>query len=380
MTPEEKILILLSNKSLSESGQQYFKSLLEANPDWDKIISASRFHSLAPLLIKHLTESNLQNALPSAQLEKIKSIARNQTIKRLKIISVYREFTTALISKNIDFILLKGLYLSDNFYSNPELRPMQDIDLLVREKDLHALLLLMKELNAKSLVELQTDFINGFMQHLPPFVYKEVMIEIHTNIVSANEPVSFKPESLWTAIELKKIQNIDSLVFSAELNFVYLCIHLGRHVRTAKYRLIWFTDIMQFLATVKLDINKVKAIISNAGAAELVSDVLCLLEKYWEFPIPDELKSNSLTLSSRVIMNFEDGLLRRNSPDEFYNFQSWKQIPGFLNKLRYLFGIAFPSISYMKKKYSFSSSLLLIPLYPYNASKVIFKGIKLLIS
>ena len=381
MTPEEKILILLSNYFLSVEHLSSLTELLAQNPDWAKLIAPIRFHSLSPLIVKHISENNLQNNLPSSSWDKTLGFARTQTVRRLKLIAVFQELSAIFKENNIEFILLKGLYLSDNFYSNPTLRPMQDIDILVKEETLSRVITILESSGATRLVELQSEYINSLLQHIPPFIYKDVMLEVHTNIVAANLPYSFTPDLLWSNISNHQIQKTNTLVFNPELNLVYLCIHLFRHLRTAKFKLIWFTDILQFLSkTTSLDYAVLKSLAAETRSDEAIGQIFFFLQNFWnqktiaDFPIP------IIEPDERILRNFQNGLLRGQNPDEFSNFEAWKQIPGIFNKLRYLSGIAFPSSAYMKKKYSLSSSLLLIPIYPFNALKVCFKGVKLLIS
>ncbi len=355
--------------------------MLSQHPDWTKLIAPIRFHSLSPLLVKHISEGNLQNNLPSESWNKIFGIARLQTARRLQIIVVFQELSAILKANNIDFILLKGLFLSDNFYSNPALRPMQDIDILVKTEDLPKVVQIFETSGVTRLVELQSEYINSLLQHIPPFIYKEAMIEVHTNLVAANLPYSFTPGILWNNLTTLQIQKTDTLVFDPELNLIYLCIHLFRHLRTAKFKLIWFTDILQFLSKTPLpDYEKLKSLAKETRTEEAIGQVFFFLQKFWNQKFVADFPIQIIEPNDRVLRNFQEGLLRNQNPDEFSNFEAWKQIPGTFNKLRYLSGIAFPSSAYMKKKYSLSSSLLLIPLYPFNALKVIFKGLKLLLS
>lgn len=380
MTIEEKILLLTSNPSFSEYRLVNFTELISLQPDWNKLASAALFHSLSPLFVKHITMAGLQNNLPSQTWEKILTIARFQTARRLKLILVFQELSAILKANNINIILLKGLFLSDNYYENPALRPMQDIDVLVKDEDLPGVIHIFETLGATRLVELQSEYINSLLQHIPPFIYKDVMIEVHTKLVAANLPYSFTPDILWNNLNNHQIQKTNTLVFNPELNLIYLCVHLFRHLRTAKFKLIWFTDILQFLSkTTSFDYGKLKSLAAQTRTAEAIGQVFFFLQKFWyqqinaNFPIP------ILEPDKRVLRNFHDGLLRGQNPDEFSNFEAWKRIPRINNKARYLFALVFPSVAYMKKKYATKSSLPLTLFYPYNAIKVTLKGLKILL-
>jgi hypothetical protein len=381
MLPEEKILLLSSFYTLSSEQLVTLSDLLSQNPDWKKITAASRFHSLAPLIVKHIFEGNLSNKLPVSAWQNILGVARIQADRRLRIISIFRELCSLFKEQNIDFILLKGLYLSDIYYTNPGLRPMQDIDFLVKSVDLERAVQILDHSGASRMIELQSEFINSFLQHIPPFVYKDVVIEIHTNLVASNESYNFTPDILWNNTINLEVQKLNISVFSPELNLIYLCVHLIRHVRTAKFRLIWFTDILQvFNRTGSLNISKFMLLSNEIKAEQTIAETFFLLNYFWNIEKNQRIPIKAIEPDPRVLRNFSNGLLRKQNPDEFYTLEAWKRIPGIKNKLRFFSGLAFPSVIFMKKKYSPRSPLLLILLYPYNALKVTFKGLKILLT
>ena len=379
MTPEEQILLLSSFYSLSSDQMQALGALMNQSPDWNQIITASRFHSLTPLLAKHMSDGNLQEKLPSSVYEKIIGLSRLQTARSLKIVSVFQKLSSKLKENNVDFILLKGLFLANNYYSNPALRPMQDIDLLVKKENLQQIVKLMEELGARRLVELQSDYINSLLQHIPPFIYKEVIIEIHTNITAANEPYSFTGDILWNNTLTLEIQKVNTRVFSPELNLIYICVHLFRHVQSTKFKLIWFTDLMQILSGSDLyDSSKIKLIANQTNSAQTLKELSFLLNNFWYFKVEEKLSVSAQIPDNRLLQNFRDGMLRKKKPDEYYTFNTWRRIPGTYNKIRFVLGLAFPSTDFMIKKYKLKSRLPLFPLYFFNALKVSFKGIKIL--
>jgi hypothetical protein len=380
MTPEEQILLLSSFYSLSSDQMQALGALMNQSPDWNQIITASRFHSLTPLLAKHMSDGDLQEKLPSSAYEKTIGLSRLQTARSLKIVSVFQELSSKLKENNVDFILLKGLFLANNYYSNPALRPMQDIDLLVKKENLQQIVKLMEELGARRLVELQSDYINSLLQHIPPFIYKEVIIEIHTNITAANEPYSFTGDILWNNTLTLEIQKVNTRVFCSRIESdIYLVSIYSGMFRPPKFKLIWFTDLMQILSGSDLyDSSKIKLIANQTNSAQTLKEVSFLLNNFWNFKVEEKLSVSAQIPDNRLLQNFRDGILRKKKPDEYYTFNTWRRIPGTYNKIRFVLGLAFPSTDFMIKKYKLKSRLPLFPLYFFNALKVSFKGIKIL--
>lgn len=100
---------------------------------WDELPAQAELHGMAPLLGHHIEKSGF--AIPKDT---------DQTLKALYLRSraynqIYERVLTEIISsfKNADIqpLLLKGLALAYQYYPDPALRPISDIDLLLRKED-----------------------------------------------------------------------------------------------------------------------------------------------------------------------------------------------------------------------------------------------------
>jgi hypothetical protein len=196
MLPEQHLILLAAKTEQPDSQKQAFSVLIQRIHDWNRIMQAARIHGLIPLLHKHISGYGLTDSLPSEASQQLAGLLKRQAMHNLSLVAVYREIIPLIKEQKIDFIFFKGLHLAEKLYGNPVLRPMIDIDILVKSGDLHRISALFEGLGASRLIELQTAFINRFLQHAPPFIYKDVLIEIHTSLTAINEPYFIPPEIL----------------------------------------------------------------------------------------------------------------------------------------------------------------------------------------
>ncbi|MFW6198806.1 MAG: nucleotidyltransferase family protein [Acidobacteriota bacterium] len=106
---------------------------MSAAIDWDRLPDLAEVHGLAPLLYEHLEP--MGTFVPRAARQRLLTYriqhahaARVRAAVLAEILALYRDL-------EIDVLLLKGAALAHLLYPRPDLRPMRDIDLLVRPVD-----------------------------------------------------------------------------------------------------------------------------------------------------------------------------------------------------------------------------------------------------
>lgn len=139
-----------------------------------------------------------------------------------------------LADNQLPVIALKGLSLAQYIYGDIALRPMSDMDLLVKEEDLVRAGRILLTLGYRqyypaweSMLKLRT------FQHLPPFMNQNgAMIELHWNIVTPDSPIKVDLDGLWARACLIKVDDVEVRALSPEDLFLHLCIHACSHLQT----------------------------------------------------------------------------------------------------------------------------------------------------
>ncbi|MBN2829208.1 MAG: nucleotidyltransferase family protein [Candidatus Cloacimonetes bacterium] len=138
---ERHLLHAILDKS-SESALSHFESWL-ASINFEEIEGGS--YRLIPALYKRI--SLLKPDFPHKN--RMKGIYRYFLYKNNSIMHNGLTLLDAFSRNNIDCILLKGAALITSYYGEPALRPMNDLDILVRREDAQKAFSLMEELGWK---------------------------------------------------------------------------------------------------------------------------------------------------------------------------------------------------------------------------------------
>ncbi len=150
----------------------------------------------------------------------------------------------------IPFLLLKGAALNLSTYDRPELRPMTDIDILVRPADVPAAdqLLMSAGCHAgRPLV--RRDFF-------PRYYYEQeyqipgpprCRLELHAHLFRPLRYMQTVPvEGMWDDPIRAKLDGVDVLLPSNENMVIHLAAHSTIH---GNVRLLWLYDIFRFVRT-----------------------------------------------------------------------------------------------------------------------------------
>jgi len=101
--------------------------------DWDRIIEQSVNNGVGPLLYQSLEKIEAETDIPDEVLLKLRKIYLVSALRNLRLYQQLSKILSALQKAEIPVIVLKGACLAEKVYCNIALRPMVDIDLLVRK-------------------------------------------------------------------------------------------------------------------------------------------------------------------------------------------------------------------------------------------------------
>ena len=127
--------------------------------------------------------------------------------------NLYHELShvlTVLRHDDIPVIVLKGAHLAEIVYENIALRPMCDVDLLVKKEDLTRV--------QRKLLE------TGYS----PFTNR-LLLDIHWHLENSMTDLPVDMDMIWERAQPAFIAGVKVLVLSPEDLLLHLCLHLGFH-------------------------------------------------------------------------------------------------------------------------------------------------------
>jgi len=288
-------------------------------------------------------------ALP---LDRWRAAARAVAASNVSSLSELTALRAMLRRDRRQVILLKGAALLDDEYrGRVGLRPLGDIDLLVRPSDLPSVTGWLRDRGYKPVSSSSPFFSRGV-----------VSFDLHTEIVGS-EWVGLKgrafrldPAALWREATPLEPHDPTTLVLSP----VHLRLHLVVHALKHSYsRLIWLVDLALVLrdapwASLLREARAAGAMRPLAYAVSALDTLLGRLE------MPDAVRGELPALSAleRAFIRLVASRRGMETPGELLVAFS---IPGAIGKAAYLAELVFPQRPVLARHYPMTPSWLLYP-------------------
>jgi hypothetical protein len=337
--------------------------------DWEAVVQLSERHNVAPLLYYELKNSHQCLYVPDEIKQKLReSYLCNswQNTQRYNDTSIILK---SLQNAGIQVIALKGIALAELVYKNIALRPMEDVDLLVRRSDFHKLDGVFSELGYKNVTVLLSKRHINWVRHLN-YSKGNGHIEVHPEIAEKSD---MDP---WMNAVSARIAGTRALTLGAEDFVIHLCLHLEYHLRTSPVPLIWWIDIKKILEHYENTLNwdRLLRIAKEHKTHGIIHRMLKTVKDEFNTNIPaDTLAQLS---HDGMALSMEDLLFLDKAGSQNVNrmllFTS--RAPTLPDKAYHIFRRLFPSRDFMMRNYSIRNPKLL---YFYYFLPTIEAAIKL---
>lgn len=108
-------------------------SALKAVPSLDELAIAAEQHGMEPLVLAHVGQAGLEiSGDVDARLRARRTQHAHAAAVRFRVVA---DVASAMAQARVPFLVLKGAALANLVYGDPRLRPMRDVDLLIRKPD-----------------------------------------------------------------------------------------------------------------------------------------------------------------------------------------------------------------------------------------------------
>lgn len=241
---------------------------------WERLPGQAEVHGLAPLVYTHLKQAGIQPP-PDTRRQLQALYLRHRRANQIRGEEL-RRILGAFEASGIQAIALKGAAVSHIVYPEPALRPMSDLDLLVRASDArHAQALLARlgyraALPASKLlphrhltiataevhglpvqVEIHHRLLSDYFDSLLAFVGNRWSIGVKTG-----ERHASAAEALMDRARPFAVGDTTALALGHEDMLAHLCQHLRSHVNVWDFpRLIWVADVVGYAEQFAVEID-----------------------------------------------------------------------------------------------------------------------------
>ncbi len=244
--------------------------MLSLEIHWDALVEKGLRHGVASLLHSYLSRWDTRHEVPTGISRRLKNIYYANALRAVRAEEQLSDILGCLGDNGVEAILLKGLFLSKSVYQNIALRPIGDIDLLIRRDDIA-----------------RTDSLLhgiGFMPapgSFPLRYYREVHfhamyvrdsgpgsipLEIHWGLQDRFNLLRMDMDEIWSRVRPWSIGRRSIPAMCPEDLLAYLCYHADKHTCFSRYiedfshigpevvlgnmvsaELLWYADILRLI-------------------------------------------------------------------------------------------------------------------------------------
>jgi hypothetical protein len=288
LASEDLLILECARTELTAAGMARVEALLSEELDWDYILEASIRHGVAPLLhraLDGLRSSGARAEVPVEFAAELRRLYERNGIRNQRLYGVLRDILGSFGRVGVEALGLKDLQLVPEVYRDPALRPIGDIDLLVRREDYESAASCLGDLGFSPLPSADTPFARryAFAQHFRRDT-DDVWVDLQWNILELEWDLygegsfTYEARQMWDHAELISFAGCELLVPNPEQMLFHLCLHLEGH-RYAE--LILFTDVAELLRTYESEFewDEFVSLVRAYGADSSVWHVLDLAQR-----------------------------------------------------------------------------------------------------
>jgi hypothetical protein len=270
---EKGLVVECSQTAVSAETAEFICRYTGRNLDWDRVIAIAGENATLPLL-----ERNLRLVMPdlasSEVKERLAAAARESAFRGLRLTGELLKVLSAFEAQRILALPYKGPVVAMQAYGDLALRPFDDIDILVPQRDMPRAHEVMAALGYRpSLAWLASATAQNFPQAIPgEYKYysadRDAIVELHTERTLRHFPVvpdfdDFARNGVRVSLSGREV-----LTFCPEDALVALCIHGAKDFWA---RLIWVSDIAEMIrAHPQLDWDRVRRRAETLRARRMV--------------------------------------------------------------------------------------------------------------
>lgn len=286
LTHEDRLLLLSARVLLDDCTRHELEAVLRRPLDWESVVERAVRHGTAPLLHAHLAGIEEAACVPPRARARLADLSRLTWARNTVLVERCAEIVGALERAGVPSIGLKGVVLAPTVYPDLALRPMTDVDLLIRPDDRAAATAALRDAGYRTAgddVEAVQSF-DGFRL----FARDSTLLDLHWALTYSSVRtagiVRVDHDGLWRRARRPGPNGVPCWTLSPEDTLLHLAFHLT--IGSDFARLIWFSDIDALVRKVTLDWDRVCEEAGRWRVRAILGYVLGVLRDAFATPVP----------------------------------------------------------------------------------------------
>jgi hypothetical protein len=306
--------------------------------DWKSVWERAKSHEVVPFLYPFVKSQKPFAAPPQEMLKTWRRYYLRSASANVSIYHQIEEALKALHKSSIPFVVLKGACLAQLVYQDIALRPMGDIDLLVKPEDMgrtKEALMCLGYVSAGSDPHHQV-FVRG--REARP-------VEIHRSLVDETIFSNVDHSMLWNRIRPVEIGGSEAHILSPEDLLMHLCLHCMANMFNSTFRSLCDMDKVITINNPSFDWSYFSAQTKLWGLQKGIFLILQALSDFLATPVPEEvlrsLKPHDPT--DAILRCFKDRILfkRAEQPNVSFQYTRLRNTESIKDKISLILGRIF---------------------------------------
>lgn len=321
---------------------------------WNQLVRDADNHGLSPWL--HRWSCEHPSVIPSDVHDRLKANVAAMAGKTLvlgdELVAILRE----LARREISCAPLRGLALAQYLPDAPSVRPMGDLDLLVKRDECSGVRNTLHHLGYAE-VDRRPGFAEAYSYTLEFVKDRHGWITVEPHWTLAYPPFmdTIDMDAVWDRCRRGTVAGVETWLLSREDLLINLCWHL--HHKGVDAPLLWWYELDLLLRrhASAIDWPRLVSTIGPGAPAGLLADVLTTLVHEFHSPIPDqaitELNKSALILTPHSTRLFT-GPLAVDGVESLAQFFAIKSLRA---RAAYAWALLVPSREFMIRHYAVDS-------------------------
>ncbi|MCO6452367.1 MAG: nucleotidyltransferase family protein [Caldilineales bacterium] len=333
---------------------------------WEQFLARAGERSLAPLIYD--VSRGLFVVPPAVERSLQAAYVRNAARSTL-IFATLEEFLRRCRTAGANIVLLKGAALAATIYGNAALRPMMDIDLMVDQKTVNAVVQQLAEMGFYASHDEPRPGSHLAFESQMRFQRDDstrTLIEVHWGLFDSPYYQALDDMAWWRQSTREAlVGNSSILVLGPEAQILHLCAHMSLHHHALVW--LWLHDIAELIFHYENEIDWTELFTQARGMNLLMplQQVLPQVIANWQPPVPVELVEELRLLSPQSqelrihhLFTQQRRTVAHHFIADLVGLRTWEQ------RITYALTQIFPSAKYMQVRYQIEPPLLTSLYYP----------------
>ena len=288
--PEVNLLLSCARTQITPEIADRIQTLVHGKVDWIQLIRLALCHDVMPLLHRSL-QRVCPDSVPEDVLGAVRARYESQVTRAQRFAEELGQMLMQFEEEGILAVPYKGPALAQSLYGDLSLRPFNDLDIMVRERDIPRAPELVRRFGYE-LLYLRD--ISKLAEHMRTSRGCELhfhrsdgaLLELHWRFALRMACVSHDPDRFLERIETISLAGAEVRSLPLEVYFLVLSIHATKH-KWKQLKLI--CDIAEILRHADLDWQYVGAQAGDLGLRRMIAVGTLLAEALLEATAPAEL-------------------------------------------------------------------------------------------